>query len=291
MRAVKTLWMIDLAVTAILASTAMGGAPMGPPVAILGEGQWSVSGEYGLEQMDLKGCGRAETTIPGETTFFWTQPSRIDDLKSNMFFGKLAYGICDNWDLFVRAGASDASDQIVVLPADTSSVEVRDSLDGSFGFAWGVGTRATFCRSGPWSVGGLLQVTWFKPGDSDFSVPDPLVPDETWVGSMELDYWQTQVSLAAAYQADTLRLWGGPFLQFVRGDMDFSGAAILEEGGGASGLTWNSELEETTQIGAHVGADWQIAEQWNLWVEGQITEDSWLVGVSAAFTPKKTFGM
>jgi len=291
MRRMKALWMTDLAITAVLASTAVGGAPMGPPAAILGEGQWSVSGEYAFEQMDMKASGRAVTEIPGEAPFFWTQPSRIDSLKSNMVFGKLAYGLCDNWDLFVRAGASNASDEIVVLPADTSSVEVRDSYDGSFGFAWGVGTRATFCRSGPWSVGGLVQVTWFQPGDSDFTVPDPLVPGETWVGKMNLDYWQTQVSLAAAYQADTVRLWGGPFLQFVRGDMDFSGQAILEEGGGSSGLGWSSDLEETAQIGAHFGADWQIAKQWSLWVEGQITEDSWLVGVSAAFTPEKTFGM
>jgi hypothetical protein len=174
------------------------------------------------------------------------------------------------------------------VPADSGAVERQDCFDGGYGLAWGVGTRATFCRWGPWSFGGTAQITWFKPGDSDFSITDPLIPDETWSGDVELEYWQTQISLAAAYQLDTLQFWAGPFFQFIDGDMDFDGQADLA--GEIGELCWSSDVEESSQIGAHVGANWDMSDRWDLWFEGQITGDSWLVGVGAAFTPE-SFGL
>ncbi len=275
-----------LAATGVFVPVASGGAPMGLPTATVGQGQWAVGAEYGYEQQDLKAFGRVSEVLLAGSTFSWTQPFRLDSVTSSMFFGTLAYGLCENWDLFGRIGMSNAKDSLVLLPADTDSVQTQDDLDSSFGLAWGVGTRATFCRSGPWSFGGLAQVTWFHPGDSGFTVPDPLIPGESWVGDVTLKYWQAQVALAAAYQADTWRLWAGPFLQFVRGDLDFAGNAVLG-GVGVSSLRWTSDLQESSQIGAHFGANWEVTKEWNLLLEGQITGDSWLVGVGAGFRPGK----
>ncbi len=272
----------------VCVSIASGGAPMGPPIATLEEGQWSISGEFAHDRSDMEATGKVTERFADGEGFSWTQRFDIEDLTSNMLFGNVAYGICDNWSVFVRVGVADAADDVVVTPADSSSVERQDAFDGGYGLAWGIGTRATFCRWGPWAFGGMAQITWFKPGDSDFAITDPLIPDETWSGDVELDFWQTQISLAAVYQVDTWRLWAGPFLQFIEGDMDFNGQALLA--GETGELRWTSDLKESSQIGGHVGVSWDFADQWNLWVEGQITGDSWLVGVGAVFTPE-TFGL
>ena len=279
-----------LIVTGILVSAAPAGAPMGPATAFLGDGRWAVGGEYAYEQTDLDAFGTVTERFLNDTSFFWTQPFRVDDLTSNMFFGTLAFGISDNWDIFARVGAADAKDKIVALSADTDAIERQNDFDGSFGLAWGAGTRATFCRSGPWSFGGLMQVTWFRPGNSDFSVADPLIPDESWVGEAKLNYWQAQAALAATYQVDQWRFWAGPFLQSIRGDLDFSGAAVLN-GAGVSTIRWTSDVQESSQFGGHFGANWEVSDVFDVWVEGQVTGDSWLVGVGAMFRPEKSFGI
>lgn len=50
----KALLVVGLVSMAVLASTALGGAPMGPPMALLGEGNVGFGGEYGHESMDLR---------------------------------------------------------------------------------------------------------------------------------------------------------------------------------------------------------------------------------------------
>ncbi len=265
----------------VCASIAAAGAPMGPPVAVLGEGQWSIGGEFAHEQMDMEASGQVTDEF---SDFFWTQEFEIEDLASNMAFANLAYGVCDNWNIFVRVGAADASDDLTLPPADSGALEQQDGFDGGYGLALGAGTRATFCRWGPWSFGGLMQVTWFQPGDSDFEIDDPFIEDETWSGDVELDYWQTQVSLAAAYEAEMWRIWGGPFLQFINGDMDFDGQVSIA--GETGPLSWSSDLDEASQIGVHVGGGLDLSEQLNLWVEGQMTGDSWLIGLGIAFIPE-----
>jgi hypothetical protein len=280
----------------VCVSVASGGAPMGPPIAILGEGQWSLGGEFAHEQIDLQGSGMFRSVYLLEPTeiFDFVETQRIRDLEVNMFFGTLAYGVCDNWDLFVRVGAADAQDDVSGT-ADVVDYGVPGSyslgqFDSSYGFAWGVGTRATFCRSGPWSFGGLAQVTWFDPGDSDIEYSDPIIPPEgqtiTQVGKASIDFWQTQVSLAVAYEAEGIRIWGGPFVQFIEGDFERRGSILVDGEDFGDSFRASGDIREESQIGGFLGASWNVAEQWTLWGEGQITGDSWLIGVGIVFTPE-----
>jgi hypothetical protein len=302
----KALLVIGLAGTAILAATALGGAPMGPPMALLGEGNWGFGAEYGRETMDLQASGTLRAVYNG-IPFDFVETVKIDNVAMNMIFGTIGYGICDNWDIFVRLGVSDAGDDATAranIPrnpnepnalVDNLGVPQRyplESIDSSFGFAWGVGTRATFCRSGPWSFGGLVQATWFKPGDSDIRYTDPLwgagVKHD---GTGNLDFWETQVSLAVSYQVDTWRLWAGPFLQFVTGTFDRSGSILFDGIDAGDKFRGSGDLQQTSEIGAHFGADWELSKQVDLWVEGQITGDSWLAGIGLMLKPQESFGM
>jgi hypothetical protein len=253
-------------------------------MAYLGEGQWGLGGEYGYGQMDLKTSGTVTDALAG---FPWAQDFRLDELKSNMVFGTVAYGVTDTWDVFVRLGAADAKGTIIVSPASLTAVERQDDYDGSFGFAGGAGTRVTFYQAKPWSIAGLIQGTWFQPGDSDFEITDPWQPDESWVGQAKLSYWQIQASVAAAWQVDPWRFWAGPFIQFSQGDMDFEGRAEL--GGTTDTLNWSSSIDDSFQVGGHFGALWQICDQFDLWTEGQISADSWLASIGAVIIPEKAF--
>jgi hypothetical protein len=266
-------------------------------MSVLDEGRWAIGAEYGREKIDLKGSGTFDIDVlPPDPDFAFVETLRIQDFEMNMVFGNLAYGLCDNWDVFVRLGAADAQDQMVgksqfeiASPLDEYSL---GSLDGSYGFAFGAGTRATFCHWGPWSFGGLMQVTWFNPGDSDIIYVEPIDndPDIVHAGQASLDYWQAQVSLAAIYQVDTWSLWVGPFVQFFDGNLERSGSVFFT--GVDSGDTFSActDISEESQFGGHFGANWELAEQWNLWVEGQVTGDSWLIGVGGVFFPEDTFG-
>ena len=53
----------------------------------------------------------------------------------------------------------------------------------------------------------------------------------------------------------------------------------------------SSDIREQSRFGAHFGTSWEITDLWNLWVEGQVTGDSWLIGIGTFFATEQTFGM
>lgn len=281
---IRTFVAAALLATSAFVSVAPGGAPMGPSTAYLGEGQWSVGAEYGYEKADLKAFGTLSEVFNDDSVHPDFGDFKIKDLTSNMIFGTLAVGLNDNWDIFARAGAANGKDSLLGTFYDTGVSQTQGDFDGKFGFAGGAGTRATFLQAGPLSFGGLVQVTWFQPGKSSVSMADPGTIGETLTGDVKLQYWQTQVAVSAAYQADQFRFWAGPFLQFVRGDLK------VENGVGSGIQSWSldAKVQEKTQLGGHFGVLWQASDNFNAWVEGQITSDSWLVGVGAVFIPGKS---
>jgi hypothetical protein len=292
--------LLIIALGAVFASTGFA-APIGPPVALLGEGQWGVGAEYGHESIDLKADGKL-TNVYNDIPFQFLESQRIEDLEMNMFFGTLSYGLCDTWDVFVRIGAADAQDGVKAtanIPRDITDLAgdlgvpqsyMIGDFSGSYGLAWGGGTRATFAQSGPWSFGGLVQATWFKPGESDVEYIDPLQgANAVQIGTATLDFWEAQVALAAVYQVDTVRLWAGPFLQFLTGHLDRDGR--IQVAGFTGSFDASSDIKEQSQIGGHVGVDWQPSQRVSLWVEGQFTSDSWFAGVGLIFKPGESYGM
>jgi hypothetical protein len=281
-----------LIVTGVLVSVAPANAPMGSPTAYLGVGSWGVGAEYGYGQMDLEASGTVTDEVANSlgNTYLWDQDFRADRIKSNMIFGTLAYGLTDSWDIFVRLGANNARGDIRALPPENHTSETEGGFDGRFGFAAGAGTRVTFYQAQPWALGGLIQGTWFHTSMSSFRIMDPYFPeDETWVGEAKLEYWQIQASVAAALQLDKWRLWAGPFVQYTQGNLDFDGRATIASLSGV--LKWHSDIDDSFQVGGHFGANWAISDQFNLWLEGQVTSDTWMVGVGAMIHPEKPFGI
>lgn len=277
-----------LAVLAWCGAITYGGAPMGVPMATLEEGQWALGLGYGYGETDWEASGLSVRMPDGESPTYAAEFTDLDGLRTRVVLGSLAYGVCDNWDLFARLGFCDGRDNISIHTPPPSGAPERFSYDGDSGPAWGIGTRATFCYWGPWRFGGLVQITWFDPDDSSFSSTDPDAPDTVSVGNADIEFWQTQVALAALYQIDTLSFWAGPFLEFVEGDLDRSGRTLVD-GAETGHFRSSADIEENAQLGVHVGVNWEASTRFNCQVEGQFTRDSWFVGLGGIMRPGQFF--
>lgn len=269
----------------VFSSAAIAGGPLGPPKAFVGHGKWLVDVEYAHEDIDLTSCGKGlffdwngSDPIEGRITKFG-----IEDLESDMFFGSLAYGLCDTWDLYARLGAANAKDKLEAFGTALSLPGESYDFSGSHGFAWGVGTRGTFCQWGSWTLGAVGQVTWVNPGDDDVSwsyESEGTVFDLR--GDVEIDWRQFQVGLGVTYQADGWWVYGGPCWFFVNGELD---STIMEaqDGSPTYRYEYSHDLREESEFGGWVGAGCQLPKGMTCYAEGQLYDNGWVIGLGVAF--------
>ena len=260
-------------------------SPMGPPKALLGQDQWSIGIEYGHQTMDLEAFGKDINIESEPETHITTRKGEynINDLKSNIVLGRISYGVSDDWDAFLRLGVADAKCGIEQTFPDGTKEKYR-GFDGSFGFGWGFGTRATFWRDEEVSWGGLFQITWMEPDDSDISSTiegEGLPFDLNYSGTAEIDIWEVQIAVGPTWRIDEgIHIYGGPFLHFVNGDLDFSGE-IVDPDVGIS-MKSSGDIEEESQFGGYVGAHLDVDENTSCFIECQLTGDAWGIGLGAA---------
>lgn len=250
--------------------------PMGPPRATLGQDMWDIGIEYGYRTMDLEAVGKIDD-IQGLIVTTRKGKHNIDDFKSNIIMGRAGYGINDSWDAFVRLGVADAQSDIVRIYPDGSTPDKYEGFDGSFGLAWGFGTRATFWQDDEVSWGGLFQMTWSEPDGSKIG----LSGDPVFSGKAEINIWEVQVALGPTWRVgDNFRLYGGPFLHFVGGDLDLSGQTV--DMGTDIGVIATGDIEEKSQLGGYVGAHLGVDENTFCFIECQVTGDALGIGIGGA---------
>ncbi len=272
-----------LMVIGVCSPVAIAIPPMGPPRASLHEGQSALGLEYGYSEMDLQTFGSViekqfisgvlQTTATSYTSF------EIKDLQSNMFWGRLDVGTWENWDMFVRIGLSDAQDDISSVNADGSLSDQYKDYKGDNGFGWGFGTRATFYQEGDTTWGGLIQVTWSNPDSSDVIIES----EPSFTGEVEMDYWEVQIAIGPTVELDNCRLYGGPFLHFINGDLNLNGS--YDPTGVIDLITQDTshEIREESQVGGYAGAQWYLNENSSLFTELQFTSDAWGFGIGTTW--------
>jgi len=272
-----TLIAVIFMIVGVSGSAVLALSPMGPPKAMLGQDQWSIGIDYANETMDLEASG-TNKDIEYDPELFITPSNgeyNIKDLKSNIVLGRVSYGVSDNWDAFLRLGVADAECDIEQNYPDGAQFEYP-GFDGGFGFAWGLGTKVTIWENEKITWGGLLQMTWVKPGDSDIS----LSGDPNYSGNAEVEFWEVQLAIGPTWQMnDELSIYGGPFLHFVNGDLDFSGETV--DLGSRIGMEASGDIEEKSQFGGYVGASWDANERTSCFLECQFTGDAWGIGLGA----------
>jgi len=266
------LAVVIIMLTVVCSSPALALPPMGPPKATLGENQWAVDFKYAYQEMDLELNGKVRENLGAGWSQNYLTKYTIEELTSNMFLGSLGYGICDTWDVFVHLGAGDAKDDIAEILGCGRPGWRYQGFNGGYGLVWGLGTRATFGQEGNLTWGGLFQMTWSNPGDSSVK----LRGDPEFSGDVELDFWEIQIAAGPTLQFDGFSIYGGPFLHFVKGDMDLKGSTVEES---VTLLVESSaDIREESIFGGYGGVQWDIAEKVCWYTEYQFTGDAWGFG-------------
>jgi hypothetical protein len=177
----------------------------------------------------------------------------------------------------VRLGVADAQGDIEHIFPDGATPDQYKGFDGSFGLAWGFGTRATFWKDDEICWGGLFQITWLEPGDSSIS----LSGDPEFSGDADVEIWEVQIAVGPTLRVDdNFRVYGGPFLHFVNGDLDISGRTV--DMGTDILMETTADIEEESQFGGYVGAHLDVDENTSCYLELQLTGDAWGIGIGAA---------
>jgi len=270
------LFAVTLIIVCVSNPLVLALTPMGPPKALLGQDRWDLGIEYAHQTMDLEAIGDVTEiwSIPGGP-FVEKVKHNINDLKSNIVMVRTGYGINDDWDAFARVGVVDAQADIEQVHSDGAKDDYK-GFDGSFGLAWGFGTRATFWQDDEVSWGGLLQITWLEPGDSSID----LSGDPVFTGDAEISIWEVQIAAGPTLRLDdNFRIYGGPFLHFVNGDFDLNGETDI---GFKVFTEANGDIEEKSQFGGYVGAHMDVDQNTFCCLELQYTGDAWGFGIGAA---------
>ncbi len=176
---------------ALFSSASYALDPLGPPKALLKEGQWSVGLEYAYSQTD---------TELEDGSFNGTPlPDSSSQLRANEAFVNLRYG---PWH-----GVLDVFGRLGVVAFKDPSLQ-----DGDADIAFGLGAAATLWHTGEkldW--GALLQ---FGRGESS----------SHGIARTEIEAWSLQVAGGPTYQVrDDMKLYGGLFLDFLWGEFEGSG--------------------------------------------------------------------
>ena len=275
---------VALVVVSICSSVVVALPPMGPPKAMVGQDQWTVGIGFSHGEMNLETHGKRQIDVGAgiipESTIF--NRLEIEDLKTNMVLGSLGFGVSDSWDVFVSVGAADAKADMTEEWAIGAGDRYTD-FDSSHEFCYGLGSRASFWEDGDITWGGLFQIIWQNP-DSDITlVPDaPGWGPTSYTGNAELDFWELQIAVGPTWEGDNFRVYGGPFLHIVDGDIDLDATGV-DEIDTTVQIISSGDVMEASQFGGYAGAQWLMHENIIANVEIQFTADAWAVGLGAVW--------
>ena len=141
---------------------------MGPPTATLERGQFAIAPEYSYSENDIE-----------------KERGGIEDVSLNLLLLRIAYGLTDDVELYVRGGTGGGSQWIPIT--------------------LGAGVKWTFTEYAGIPLGVLFQAQWL-PGTQLFAG--------------ELDLYEIQIATGPTYRLDRFYVYGGPFLHFLRGEAE-----------------------------------------------------------------------
>ena len=286
-------WIIGVvSLVCLCGGTAMALAPFGAPRATIGAGKLAVGVDYCYQTMDMQSSGTYREGYSSNDSYLWyCKHNQFDlkELKSNLIFGRIGYGLRDTWDIFGRVGVSDIKGDLTVPSVNSSGLAATDffqggeqfELDGSFALAWGVGSRMTFAETGDIAWGTVFQMTWLNPKESECSWTNPEDSDIHVDPTIDLQYWEIQLAAGPTLNLGKLWLYGGPFLYFAKGDLNVGGT--WTDTGLSGPIEADHDLREESNFGGYGGMQWSVAENLAFYAEGHYTGDGWAGGAGATW--------
>jgi hypothetical protein len=269
-------------------------ALIGPPTAELNKGQWSVGGNYQYSSMDLD-----KTKIDYDWSWIDYQPDGdIDDQDSgtstykleirnfntNLYYGRLSYGLLDTWEVYGQLGVAD-------VKAETKEEGDTEwygyNLDNEF--AWGLGTKYTFLKKEKmdWGVG--VQLNFYsnsmdEDGTDFYDDGEGYTETDTWKDTTELDTLGILIAVGPTIDMGGWNLYGGAVCQISTAEYEYK-----EEGSWVGSDDYygvwtdkDSGDYDMTSFGGYVGAKVGVYKNCSMAVEFVGTGDGW--GAGAGFT-------
>jgi hypothetical protein len=259
---------------------------VGPPTAELKKGQLSVGFNYSYSNQDdskVKNEWYAiEVPVDDPTTpDHGTTKVHSRDIKTQLYYGNIGYGIDDWWQVYVQLGAAD-------VKKDNMDERWGDwwSLNFDNGFAWGWGTKITFAKQDKIDWGASLQMNWL---DASWTGKWESEGDETyadhWQDSAEIDTYDLLIAVGPTIDMGGWKLYGGPFYYYLSGDIDNETRGLSTWDGGSGG--WfekgHSDAEADNNFGGYIGAQVDIAQNSSAAVEFGSNGDVWSLGAGIAW--------
>ena len=233
------------------------------------ESQPTDSTYVGLEfiygEMDLHAESLSMVTSQGTLLY----PSdEFKAIQTNKFYVNLVSVLSNNNDIFLRLGIMDAKPN----KSQNQDNLAGDIGDSDYGFTFGGGIRNTLYQSedGKEKWGLLAQ---FSYTSFDFDKKDYLVNGFETTFSATADVLEMQIALGPNYEVtDKLSVYGGPFVHFVKGDMEIRGSINGKPGHGSC------DLKQESEIGCYVGLSAELTKNSDFNVEYQFTNDAQAIG-------------
>ena len=244
---------------------------MGPPIAELNQGQWSVGYNYSYSIQDLDKTRQNWSVINGGViTGTGEGQLRIEDLAVQRHYASINWGFADWWETYVRLNLSETKGDIHWLISDTTA---GYNFDNDIDYGWG--TKVTFKKNDTTAWGAAFHMNWL---DTSMSKREDISGSGPWEDEVTIDVYDMLFVVGPTVDMDGWKLYGGPFYYYLSGDYYFQRNFLeldvidLEK----------ADLEEDGNFGGYIGAVFDIAEDCDLTAEFSFTSGGWGLGAGIA---------
>jgi opacity protein-like surface antigen len=228
----------------LCAAGAFAAQPLGgPPEA--GPGKWAISGGYFYSQDKW-----TSNTISGNFD---------PKVSTYSYFGQLAFGVAQGWDLYLRAGAVDAK---------LAQSDVDFKSDGNFFAA--LGTHGTLFEKKPWhlALGPIANVAYYSNW-TDRRPSALFAATGTGLTSITIrDHWSANVGLGFRWTPiQFLTIYGGPFYNYE--------SAKLQSNGYFRGIPFSgsgNNISGDKSFGSRLGVRIPVTNQFSINLEAQMKD-------------------
>lgn len=209
----------------LLSSSVLALTPLGPPVVTLDKGEYAIGFGYSQSKSDM------EAHMYGSTF-------AIEDVELDAYMVNFIFGLNENVEFQIDLGISDYD---------------YDNFSSSDDFAGGFAIKTTLSKSDKIEWGAAFTMHWYEANSSKLITGMPWTEEAKWT--------EIQVAFGPSYKNGVLRLYGGPFLNWVDGD-----AKVMVGNVDVSG-----EIQHESIFGGFVGTQFDVTDNAVLGFEYQLT--------------------
>jgi hypothetical protein len=266
---------------------------MGPAVAELKKNQFSLGAEYVAGRMDLEFDHGKVTQREYVNHILQVPPGvrssplsryKITDMRLDKVWGKIGYGINDDWEVFLRLGTADMdfdySRDMRCINGDCTVFPSGQKMDGHNGLAIGFGTKVTFYKKEKLKFGGLFQMSWCKSGGKDTGPLDAASSISgvatSFSHSVNVNLVEMQVAVGPEYRlTDNISIYGGPFMHYVQGRLKghyYEAGTSVDDGSFVEYTAdYSYNIERNLYFGGYIGLGMNITKNVSTNIEFQHT--------------------